>query len=76
MQLAGKPAPDTFLKAAELLGVKPERTAVVEDAVSGVQAARDGGFALVIGMDQEGNPEKLKQNGADIVVKDLAVFLP
>jgi beta-phosphoglucomutase family hydrolase len=76
MNLAGKPAPDTFLKAAELLGAKPERTAVVEDAVSGVQAAREGGFALVIGMDQEGDPEKLKHNGAHIVVKDLAVFLP
>jgi HAD superfamily hydrolase (TIGR01509 family) len=36
--LAGKPAPDSFLKAAEMLGVTPERAAVIEDAISGVKA--------------------------------------
>ena len=75
LDLPGKPAPDTFLKAAEMLNVKPERTVVVEDAVSGVQAGRAGGFGLVIGVDQKGKPEKLKQHGADIVVKDLAEML-
>jgi alpha,alpha-trehalase len=71
MNLAGKPAPDTFLKAAELLGVEPARAVVVEDAVSGVQAGRDGGFGLVIGVDRKGDPEALRRNGADIVVTDL-----
>ena len=37
--LQGKPHPDPFLKCAESLGVPPGRTVVVEDAVSGVQAA-------------------------------------
>jgi HAD superfamily hydrolase (TIGR01509 family) len=34
-QLAGKPAPDTFLMAAKLLGVEPTRAVVIEDAISG-----------------------------------------
>lgn len=70
--LPGKPAPDTFLKAAELLGVEPERAVVVEDAVSGVKAGRAGGFGLVIGVDRKGDPGALSDNGAHIVVKDLA----
>ena len=36
--LAGKPAPDTFLVAARLLGAEPIRAVVIEDAISGVQA--------------------------------------
>src|SRR5665647_2463406 len=40
--LAGKPAPDTFAHAARLLGVPCERAVVVEDALSGVQAGRNG----------------------------------
>ena len=53
--LAGKPAPDTFLPGAELLGVAPDRSIVVEDAVSGVAAGKAGGFAFVIGIDRGGN---------------------
>src|SRR6516164_7322520 len=41
-QLAGKPAPDTFLIAAKLLGVEPARAVVIEDAISGVQAGSNG----------------------------------
>ncbi|HEY69080.1 MAG TPA: beta-phosphoglucomutase family hydrolase [Anaerolineae bacterium] len=75
LNLAGKPAPDTFLKAAEELGIQPNRAVVVEDAISGVQAGRDGGFGLVIGVDRKADPESLWENGADIVVKDLAEML-
>jgi beta-phosphoglucomutase family hydrolase len=71
LELAGKPAPDTFLAAAKQLGVEPARSVVVEDAVSGVQAGRAGGFGLVIGVDREGHPEALKEAGADFVVGDL-----
>lgn len=70
--LAGKPAPAMFLRAAELLGVDPARTVVVEDAVSGVAAGRAGGFALVLGIDRGGNAAALAANGADVVVSDLA----
>ncbi|KUI20688.1 hypothetical protein AU192_13735 [Mycobacterium lehmannii] len=73
--IAGKPAPDSFLRAAELLGVTPEQGAVYEDAISGVAAGRAGGFGLVIGVDRVGHAEALRHNGADIVVTDLAELL-
>jgi beta-phosphoglucomutase family hydrolase len=75
LNLPGKPAPDTFLKAAELLGVEPARAVVVEDAISGVQAGRAGNFGLVVGVDRQGDAEALRQNGADIVVTDLSVLI-
>ncbi len=68
----GKPAPDIFLKAAEQMGVTPERTAVIEDAQSGMQAGRAGNFRLVLGVDRGGNREALIRDGADVVVNDLA----
>ncbi len=71
LSLPGKPAPDTYLKAAEMLGVEPGRAVVVEDAISGVQAGRDGGFGLVIGVDRKGDAGLLREHGADLVVVDL-----
>ncbi|UCC49026.1 MAG: beta-phosphoglucomutase family hydrolase [Gemmatimonadota bacterium] len=73
LQLIGKPSPDIFLKAAELLGVEPSRAVVFEDAVAGVQAGRAGGFGWVVGVDRvgAGAEEMLLANGADIVVSDL-----
>ena len=70
--LAGKPAPDTFLEGARALGAEPGRSVVVEDAISGVQAGCDGGFGLVIGVARKGNAEALRENGAQVVVPDLA----
>jgi len=69
--LAGKPAPDTFLTAAQRLGVAPTRAVVVEDAISGVQAGRNGNFGLVIGVARKGNAEELRHHGAHLVVHDL-----
>jgi beta-phosphoglucomutase family hydrolase len=74
--IAGKPAPDSFLRAAELLDVKPEEGAVFEDALAGVEAGRSGGFGVVVGVDRVGQTEALRRNGADIVVTDLAELLP
>jgi HAD superfamily hydrolase (TIGR01509 family) len=73
--LAGKPAPDTFLLAARLLGVEPTRAVVIEDAISGVQAGVKGKFGLVIGIARKGNTEELKHHGAHLVVDDLAELL-
>ncbi|MCX8024177.1 MAG: beta-phosphoglucomutase [Thermanaerothrix sp.] len=42
-----KPAPDLFLKAAELLGEPPDTCAVVEDAEAGVEAARAAGMRVI-----------------------------
>lgn len=73
--LAGKPDPAIFLEAAREISIDPERTAVVEDAISGVEAGRAGGFGLVIGIDRHGTGE-LADRGADIVVGDLSELLP
>ena len=69
--LAGKPAPDTFLMAAKLLGVEPKRAIVIEDALSGVEAGSAGDFGLVIGVARKGNAEELRLHGAHLVVNDL-----
>jgi beta-phosphoglucomutase family hydrolase len=69
--LAGKPAPDTFVHAAKLLGVPPARAAVVEDALAGVEAGRAGGFGQVIGVDRAGQAAALRAHGATRVVRDL-----
>jgi beta-phosphoglucomutase family hydrolase len=70
--LAGKPAPDTFLAAAERVGVPPGHAVVVEDALAGVEAGRNGGFGLVVGVDRVGQARRLREHGADVVVSDLA----
>lgn len=74
-QLAGKPAPDTFLRAARMLGIRPERAIVIEDAGAGVQAGHDGRFGLVIGVDRGGNRDALLRAGADRVVSNLGELL-
>ncbi len=70
-KIKGKPSPDIFLQAAKDLGVSPEHAVVIEDAISGVQAGRDGGFSEVIGVDRADQADALLENGADVVVKDL-----
>ncbi|KRE54604.1 HAD family phosphatase [Phycicoccus sp. Soil748] len=69
--LPGKPAPDTFLYAAEQLGVPRERAVVLEDALSGVQAGRAGAFGLVVGVDRGAGAQELSDGGADLVVAEL-----
>jgi beta-phosphoglucomutase family hydrolase len=73
--IAGKPAPDSFLRAAELLGVEAAAAAVFEDALSGVEAGHAGHFGYVVGVDRVGQAEALRQHGADVVVTDLAELL-
>lgn len=73
--IAGKPQPDTYVAAAERLGVPTTRSVVFEDAVSGVQAGAAGDFGLVVGVDRGAGADVLRQNGADIVVEDLAELL-
>lgn len=69
--LPGKPAPDTFLYAAEQLGVTKERSVVLEDALSGVQAGRAGAFGLVVGVDRGAGAQPLLDGGAQVVVSEL-----
>ena len=74
--LPGKPAPDTFEYAAEVLGATAATSAVLEDAVSGVRAGRAGDFALVVGVDRGAGAETLTEAGADLVVADLQELVP
>lgn len=60
-----KPDPEVFLKGAEALGVNPADCVVFEDAIAGVEAAKNGGMK-VVGI---GSPETLKE--ADMVVSGL-----
>jgi beta-phosphoglucomutase family hydrolase len=73
--LKGKPAPDTFLAAAEALGTDPAHAAVFEDALAGVEAGRAGSFGVVVGVDRVGQADALAHHGATIVVQDLAELL-
>ena len=74
-KLKGKPAPDSFLRGAELLGVTPAEAAVFEDALAGVAAGHAGNFAITVGVDRHGEPEALREKGADVVVSDLSELL-
>ncbi|MFE0024899.1 HAD family hydrolase [Amycolatopsis sp. NPDC059021] len=73
--LKGKPAPDSFLAGAKALEVEPAHAAVFEDAQSGVQAGRAGGFGFVVGVNRAHQAHELRAHGADVVVDDLAELL-
>jgi alpha,alpha-trehalase len=70
--LKGKPDPAIFLEAARRLKVKPEKAAIVEDSLAGVEAGHRGKFKLVIGLDRARQGEELRKKGADVVVRSLA----
>jgi beta-phosphoglucomutase family hydrolase len=74
-RLAGKPAPDMFLAAAQALQMVPAQAAVFEDSLAGVAAGRAGGFGFVVGVDRLGHADQLLASGADVVVADLADLL-
>ncbi len=69
--LKGKPAPDTFLRAIQQLGVAAARAVGFEDALVGVEAIRAAGYGLVVGVDRVGQSAELVAHGADIAVTDL-----
>ena len=70
--LQGKPDPDIFLEAAKRLKVDPERSVVFEDAISGVQAGKQGGFGCVVGVARKNNSSSLIKEGADVVIEDFS----
>jgi beta-phosphoglucomutase family hydrolase len=74
--LPGKPEPDTFERAAELIGLPTTACAVVEDAESGVKAGAAGEFGIVIGVDRGVGREALEQLGADVIVDELDELIP
>lgn len=66
----GKPHPAIFLAAAEELGLPPAACIVIEDAPSGVQAAKAGGFTC-IAVARLNDADQLQAAGADQVVTSL-----
>jgi beta-phosphoglucomutase-like phosphatase (HAD superfamily) len=66
----GKPDPEMFVAAAGELHVEPDDAIVLEDAVSGVQAAKAGGMAA-IGIARADDAHLLASAGPDIVVTSL-----
>jgi beta-phosphoglucomutase family hydrolase len=75
--LRGKPAPDSFLEGASVLGLDASQAAVFEDALAGVQAGRDGGFGYVVGINRvdEAHGRGLREHGAAVVVSSLLELL-
>ncbi|MGH3267868.1 MAG: beta-phosphoglucomutase family hydrolase [Trebonia sp.] len=73
--LHGKPAPDTFLEAARMLGFAAAEATVFAAALVGVAAGRAGKFGFVVGVDRVGQADALRSHGADIVVQDLGELL-
>ena len=68
----GKPDPQVFLRAAQMLQVIPERCLVLEDAVAGVQAAKAGGMkCIAVRFVGHHESEALRAAGADLVVDTL-----
>ena len=66
----GKPAPDSYLAAAQALSVAPEKCLAFEDSQAGVDSAKGAGMACV-GLQHEGRP---LLTGADLVLSDLGLF--
>lgn len=70
-RLKGKPEPDIFIRASELLGIDPDKTIIIEDAIAGIKAGKKAGFALVVGKAVHGKGKALEEAGADVVVEKL-----
>ncbi|HSJ57851.1 MAG TPA: HAD family hydrolase [Anaerolineae bacterium] len=64
----GKPAPDVYLEAARRLALPPARCIVVEDSLSGIEAARAAGIGCVVGL----GPVPLA--GAELTIESLEAF--
>jgi beta-phosphoglucomutase-like phosphatase (HAD superfamily) len=66
----------TLAQVGEELGIEPAATLLVDVAPAGIQAGREAGLDLLIGVARNlGTPEDLRQAGADLVVADLQELL-
>jgi beta-phosphoglucomutase len=74
-EIAGKPAPDMFLKAAENIGVNPINCIVFEDSVTGIAAAKNAGIGKVIIIDPNAEKSKFHNHpDVDQVIPDFTKF--
>jgi HAD superfamily hydrolase (TIGR01509 family) len=63
-QMPGKPAPDIYLRAAQVLGLAPGDCVVVEDSISGIRAARAAGIGWVVALCPAPDQERLARLAA------------
>jgi beta-phosphoglucomutase-like phosphatase (HAD superfamily) len=69
----GKPAPDIYLQAAQMLGLNPSDCVVVEDSLSGIQAAFAAWIGYIIALESTEEPDFLSEkDGFDQVIENLA----
>jgi len=72
-QIAGKPAPDLYLAAAEYLNLSPGKCVVIEDSLSGIQAAHAAGIGHIIALGPESTHKQLaQQNGVNQIIENLS----
>jgi beta-phosphoglucomutase len=64
----GKPDPETFVTAAELLGFQPKECLVFEDSLAGIQAASSGGMRAI------GIGQALDLPGAELHINNLGEY--
>lgn len=65
----GKPAPDIYLKAAQVMGISPDRCVVFEDSFAGIRSGMDAGMK-VVGLATTHTPQELSRE-TDAVVRDF-----
>lgn len=69
--IPGKPAPDIYLIAAKRLGLDPKNCIVVEDAISGINAAKNAGIGKVVAIASMENPDFYYDLGVDLIITDF-----
>jgi len=72
----GKPAPDVYLRAAELLGVPASACGAVEDSSNGIRSAHAAGMLTVAIPNREYAPEQAALDLADVVLHDIVALEP
>lgn len=69
--IPGKPAPDIYLIAAKRLGLDPQNCIVVEDAISGINAAKNAGIGKVVAIASMEKPDFYSDLGVDLIITDF-----
>ena len=69
--IPGKPAPDIYLIAAKRLGLAPQNCIVVEDAISGINAAKNAGIGKVVAIASMEKPDFYSDLGVDLIITDF-----
>ena len=71
-KIPGKPAPDIFIIAADKIGLNPKDCIVVEDAISGINAAKSAGIGKIIAIASLEPIEYYKKiNGIDTIITNF-----